>query len=163
MRSGFTLALCLVADAGLTALAKSAIVKDPRTMAVFTDLRSVALVATALTFFTWAFNSYQDLVSNSPERIQREAERQARIEAEQTLARQYAAAEEERRLQRNARQRARYAERRARQAAETAAERARVLARLPAGKSKKEPPAPTVSEKAEPKSRWERLLEDDEE
>ncbi len=144
--------ICLVADLGLLVLER--VVKGPSFMTV----RVLCIVASGMLFFAWTFKGYRDL--SSSERALRTAERAARELEGRNRRDQEAAEAETRRLQRNARQRERRAERRALE--EARVEQAHTTARMRAQPAKAKEPPPSVAVKAEPKSRWDRLLEDDE-
>jgi hypothetical protein len=126
----------------------------------FKVVKAGAVLLSTVVFMVWAARTYSSLVS-APEREARRIQRQNQAALEQELADR----EEERRLRRNARQRERRAERRAQAALDEAEAVQQALRRVRSQSVAKSAPEkkaePSVS-KVEPKSRWDRLLEDDE-
>jgi cell shape-determining protein MreC len=151
------LVLCLVADLALLIIERTVKVDGAPWRHVLTGLRVLAFLLTLTNFLVWVVKTYSAIISG-PERVARELERQA---GRQAAERRQEALDEERRLRRNARQRARRAEIRAQEnaRAEMAQENARLSERRAKINEQKPKPATTT----EPKSRWDRILEDDDE
>lgn len=155
MKIGRFLVLCLTFDFVLTIVNRMVKIAKPAWGPIFTDAVTAFIMVSAIVFLVWAVEAYSAL--NGPERVLRDQERLKREAQEQEDQRNQELFNEARRLQRNARQRERYAERRAQQVAQR--EERRATERM---SRRAEPPVPKPATTAEPKSRWDRLLEDDE-